>query len=188
MIAEQSKEQAKDIIVEIVRQAGGMLRNKTNLFKAFWRAHVAYAATTGRNLTEWPIVRMPNGPGIDKFHVLLGELVSAEVLAADQVEYNHGRSWGFVFRLVSDACPEMGAEAAEAVAQGVQYVDGKRAATVSEASHFHSRAWARAAEGAELDVFLDAMSPDEFEQMKAEATSRRKRLERAISCDVPPAS
>ena len=44
-----------------VRQADGF-RIKTNLFKAFYHAHLEFARTQPGYLSNWPIVHMPNGP------------------------------------------------------------------------------------------------------------------------------
>ncbi|MBP87557.1 MAG: hypothetical protein CMJ64_12665 [Planctomycetaceae bacterium] len=59
------KDRAKRIIIEIIRQADGSFERKTNLYKAFYHAHLKYAADNPGYLSKWPIVRMPRGPGID---------------------------------------------------------------------------------------------------------------------------
>ena len=51
---------------ELIRQsAGDRIEGKTRLFKAFYFAHLFYARSAVDYLTDWPIVRMPQGPGID---------------------------------------------------------------------------------------------------------------------------
>ena len=93
---------AKKIIVELVRQAGGQFQNKTNLFKAFWKAHLAYAANQPGYLSTWPIVRMPNGPGIDDFDTLLSEMLADGWLTIDEVPIGNFRA--MVFKLGQN-CP-----------------------------------------------------------------------------------
>lgn len=169
----RDKERAKAIIVEIVRQAGGRFRNKTNLFKAFWRAHVSYAESHLTALSDWPIVRMPMGPGIDKFNILLGELLTEGILEAEQVQ--HADFTGFVFHLLPGAPASLAADEIAAVKAGVAAVDGKSASDVSDDSHDRSRAWQMAADGAELDVFLDAIPEAEYRE-------REQRLRELALC------
>lgn len=76
---------AKKIIVEIIRQAGGKWIGKTKLYKAFYFAHLYYFESAPDYLSDWPIVRMPNGPGIDSGDELLRELAATGVLTRDFV-------------------------------------------------------------------------------------------------------
>src|SRR5437773_12483994 len=81
---------ARDIILEILRQAGGELP-KTLLFKAFWLAHLYHAKRTRGFLSAWPIVRMPYGPGIHQ-----GDSLLVELLHAGQIESRHVEKGPFV--------------------------------------------------------------------------------------------
>lgn len=148
---DQFRQEAKAVIVEIVRQAGGTLDNKTHLFKAFYHAHCLYAEQNPGYLTAWPIVRMPYGPGIDQADELLSELESEGVLVIEQV------GPGTRFHLIPSQSkyPEMGAAELSAIRQGVAQVDGKSAATVSDESHEASRSWNQGANGQRLNVYID---------------------------------
>src|SRR5579872_6868508 len=66
---------ARDVILEILRNTDGEWNGKTKLFKAFYFAHLYYANERPGLLTDWPIARMPQGPGIDKGDALLAGLV-----------------------------------------------------------------------------------------------------------------
>jgi len=157
---------AKKIIVELVRQAGGQFQNKTNLFKAFWKAHLAYAANSPGYLSTWPIVRMPNGPGIADFDYLLSEMLADGWLTIDETEVGNYRA--IVFSLGPAAPPPSLPEAAiEAIQTGVKAVDGKSATAVSDESHRQSRVWREAKDGEELDIYLDLMSDAERDQREA---------------------
>jgi hypothetical protein len=158
----RDKERAKAIIVEIIRQADGRFRNKTNLFKAFWQAHVVYAQSHLTSLSDWPIVRMPRGPGINRFDALLGELMQEGIVETEQVQ--QGNFTGFVFHLLPDTPSTLSPEEVAAVKAAVASVDGKTANHVSESSHEQSRAWQLAADGDELDVFLDVIPEDEYRE------------------------
>lgn len=169
MTRDIDRERAKTIIVEIIRRSGGSLKNKTNLFKAFWKAHVV-AAEQGRTLSHYPIVRMPNGPGIDRFDVLLGQLLSAGVV---QTETESGKYPSIIFMIADDTqfLSDLSGEDIEAVNAGVHFVNGRSAATVSQWSHELSRSWKLSKDGQELDIVLDAI-PETASQGREE--SRRK--------------
>jgi hypothetical protein len=163
------KERAKDIIVAIIREAGGTFTNKTNLFKAFWLAHVKYARSHCDSLSDWPIVRMPNGPGIDNFNALLGELMMENRVATKQVK--RGDFDAFQFKLTDGRKCGLDKRAMQAIKSGVASVVGRSAESVSDSSHKKSRSWRAASNGERLDVLLDAIPDDEYRE-------REKRLKR----------
>lgn len=158
---------AKKIIVELVRQAGGQFQNKTNLFKAFWKAHLAYAANNPGYLSTWPIVRMPNGPGIEDFDTLLGEMLEDGWLTIDEVQV--GQFWAMAFKLGPNCPPpSLPSGAIQAIKAGAEAVDGKTAAAVSDDSHRQSRVWREAKDGEELDIYLDLIPDDERARLEAD--------------------
>jgi len=166
-MATRDKERAKLIIVEIIRQAGGVLENKTNLFKAFWQAHLEFAKSRPGYLSTWPIARMPNGPGIDNFDLLLGELMAEGVLETDQIQ--KGEFEAFIFALTGQAPAgePLSPEAVEAVKKGVAFVEGKTATQISKVSHELSRSWNEAKDGEELNIYLDLIPDEEYQEQKA---------------------
>src|SRR5437867_367337 len=66
---------ARDVVLELVRDAGGEWVGKGKLSKAFYFAHLYYADERPGLLTDWPIARMPEGPAIHDGDTLLGGLV-----------------------------------------------------------------------------------------------------------------
>ena len=54
-----SREQAKDVLCQILVAAGGELKKKVALYKAFYFAHLYYWQTGEGTLTDYPIVHMP---------------------------------------------------------------------------------------------------------------------------------
>jgi len=165
----QDKERAKAVILEIIRQAGGKLHNKTNLFKAFYHAHLEYAKANRGYLSTWPIVRMPKGPGIDWCDRLLGELTSDGSLKIRQVK--RGNRYAFLFSLsgkrpAENTLPE---GSAEAIKRALARIDGKTADEVSGESH--RRAWESARNGEEMNIYLDLTESDSELQEKAESTA-----------------
>jgi hypothetical protein len=171
---------AKKIIVEIVRQAGGQFQNKTNLFKAFWKAHLAYAATQPGYLSTWPIVRMPNGPGIGDFDTLLGEMLEDGWLTIDEVQV--GPYWAMAFKL-GEHCPpsSLPAAAVAAIREGLQAVDGKTVAAVGDDAHRQSRVWREAKDGEELDIYLDLIDDEERAKLEADLAALKPAVDESYS-------
>jgi hypothetical protein len=161
---DQSK--AKQILLEIVRVAGGKLRNKTNLFKAFYFAHLYYAKDNPDYLSDWPIVRMPNGPGIDASERLIGDLVREGEIEVVTVPV--GPFVAQEYRLVNDSRPELSLGAIDAIRRGTQLVVGKDARSLSNLTHEYSRSWMNAANGEELNIYLDLLSDEEFQRSHEE--------------------
>jgi hypothetical protein len=158
------KELAKQIILEIIRQAGGVLNSKTRLFKAFYHAHVKFAETQPGYLSAWPIVRMPNGPGIDQSGMLLDELTTEGKIEAKPIL--HGNYVGLQFRVISDERQSdlLPAGAIDAISYGIHQIKGKSAKQVSDESHAMSRAWRGSRDGEELNIYLDSLSDEEYQK------------------------
>jgi hypothetical protein len=162
------KQLAKQIILEIIRQAGGVLKYKTRLYKAFYYAHLRFADTQPGYLSTWPIVRMPRGPGIHHFKDLILELVAEKKI---DIQIIHGKHKGYVFNLlpcelILDLLPK---GAGEAIAFGVQQIEGRTPTQTSEDSHLRSRAWGQAKDGEELNIYLDSLSEEEYQKNKKKA-------------------
>ncbi len=155
------RERAKRIIIEIIRQAGGTLENKTNLFKAFYAAHRSFAESQPGYLSHYPIVRMPNGPGIHAATSLLEELVASGFLEIDTIP--KGNFEAFCFR-VTDTAPtgDLTDAEIEAIQSGVKFVDGLTAGDASERSHEVSRSWNQAEDGDELNIYIDSLTDSEY--------------------------
>src|SRR5438034_9436388 len=75
---------AQQVILELIRQGKGEWVGKAKLFKAFYFAHLYYADERPGILTDWPIVRMPEGPGIHDSGTLFAELVREGYLTIDR--------------------------------------------------------------------------------------------------------
>lgn len=159
MSAANSREVAKAIILEIVRQSGGEFQNKTNLYKAFWRAHLSYARRNLGYLSNWPIVRMPQGPGIDACDHLLADMLANDWLKIGERQV--GNCTAMVLAL-GDSAPAstLNERQVAAVRDGVAAVKHKSARFVSDESHKDSRVWNEGKDGQALDIYLDLI-PDE---------------------------
>lgn len=167
MLNLQDKERAKDVIVAIIEEAGGVFDNKTNLFKAFFHAHVEFAAHQRGFLTTWPIVKMPNGPGIHNFNTLIGELIADGVLEMQSVQKGGRSAFRFLLTQPSSRPLDLPEGSHRAIQFGVKAVKGKWADTVSDESH--NRAWKAAKPGKEINICLDLVDDAEAVELSAEA-------------------
>lgn len=171
------KERAKEVICAIVRHAGGALTNKTNLFKAFYHSHLIYAEQHPGYLSDWPIVRMPKGPGIDNFDTLAGELMIEGKLHLKTVSV--GDFVAFQFQL-TDSCGESLLEAEElnAIAEGTDRVLGKTATQVSDESHL--RSWHSTPNGQEMNIYIDSIPEEEYQENKKRMAPMIERLDEIL--------
>jgi hypothetical protein len=151
---------AKKIIVEIVRQAGGQLRSKTDLFRAFWKAHLHYAANNPGYLSTWPIVRTPCGPAIADFDYLLSEMLSDGWLAVEDTQDGTDR---MLVLSLGSSCPPISLPpvAIEAIRQAAN-------AAASVELHRQSRVWLETKDGEEMDIYLDLIDDDERARLEAD--------------------
>lgn len=162
-------QRAKEIIAEIVRASpGGSISSKTRLYKAFYFAHLYYAKDQPDYLSDWPIVRMPYGPGIDGSDELIREMADEGTINAVS-RFDGGPFPSNEYRIAeSKKTPStlLSLEAISAIQKAVAFVQDKSSAELSTLTHERSRAWQEAADGEILDVYIDLMSDDEYERYK----------------------
>ena len=170
------KNRAKQIIAEIVRLHGGEIPTKTSLFKAFYFAHLYYAKEAPGYLSDWPIVRMPNGPGIHEADSLLDEMVAEGTLSMRQTRI--GPYDALCYRLKKNTIPEgLSLEEIEAIKAAVDFVKDKSASELSSITHEFSRSWRLAADGDELNIYID-LEPEEQYLLRMRAFDK---LDQAIT-------
>jgi hypothetical protein len=172
----REQDRAALVVYEIVRQNGGTFQNKTNLFKAFWKAHLNYTRKHGGYLTGWPIVRMPNGPGIGDFDIVLGKLLSEGLIRCEEATV--GQFAAFVFEISKDSSPpfSLTANEIEAIREAVQETANKSATSVSKESHDASRTWRDAKDGDELNIYLDLVPDEQYADRKRQMDATVKEL------------
>lgn len=168
-MSEKDRERAKRVIAEIVRQSpGDELIGKTRLFNAFYLAHLYYATECKDYLTEWPIVKMPNGPGIDRFSSLIAELIQEGAIETGttrvgpyQATVYRAIGWGLEVHLPQAAV--------SAIRKSIEFVNGKTGAQLSDITHEFSRSWNEAEQGEEQSIYLDVLSEEDYqaEQLRA---------------------
>ena len=169
---------AKDIIVELIRQAGGMFEGTTRLYKAFYFAHLFYFESSGRMLSDWPIVRMPGGPGIDRGASILRALQDDGVLvksARPKGPYNET-----VYRLLSEVETDLDLAGRIAIKDACTFVENKTAETLSSLTHEWSRSWNHADSGEELNIYLDLLSDEDYELQLSQLQESQEAIKAAL--------
>ena len=171
------RDRAKKVIAEIICQAGGELTATTRLYKAFYFAHLYYSETAPGYLSDWPVVKMPNGPGIDACGELVGELAAAGILTTDHVPIGPFRA--VRYRLAEATLPgePLSDEAIRAIQRAVQLVEDKTTTELSDMTHEFSRSWNTAEHGQELDIYIDLIPDDEFENRQASLDKMQAAME-----------
>jgi Protein of unknown function (DUF4065) len=167
---------AKRVIAAMVKHAGGTFTGKTRLFKAFYIAHLLYAEQQRGYLTNWPIVRMPHGPGIDGGDELIAELELSGILELHKVPEG---PWSTTrYRLTGDerGGDKLSSAETRAIKQAVEFVRKKTASELSELTHEHSRSWIGARDGQPLDIYIDMIPDDEFERREREIDAVHREL------------
>ncbi len=160
-------ERATRVILELIRQADGdSIEGKTRLFKAFYFAHLYYALDNSDYLTEWPIVRMPNGPGIDNFDELMAQLVSDKLIEIQPCMTGPYKSSRYVATSLANKQAELSPPEIAAINKAVGYVTGKSCTDLSEITHEHSKTWNDGKNGEELPIYLDLLSDSDYKAAK----------------------
>lgn len=164
----RDEHRAQQVILHILHVAYEQKRelNKTQLFKAFYAAHLNYAKVSPRVLSNWPIVRMPNGPGIDDFDALMSG-IGSKIMSRTEAT---GPYMATLYTLANRMEPTLDDIEMTAVNDATDWVLGRSAAELSELTHERSRSWQQGKDGDELDIYIDIESDQEYE-----ARERRKR-------------
>lgn len=163
---------AKAVLLEAALAAGREGIQRTNHYKVFWLAHLFHMLSAGTLLTQWSIVKMPQGPGVDQGQALLDELEAEAMLVVGQ------RAKGPYLSMPASV-PRERLERAEAVVrehlspqeresihEALACVGPDDASTASRWSHKVSRSWKAAELGQTLDIFADLYVDDiEFSEL-----------------------
>lgn len=159
------RELAKEIILEIVRASGGKLDGSTRLYKAFLIAHLFCYRDSSRLLSDWPIVHMPNGHGIDEGEMLLRELVAEGRLQTSTHWVGPFRETRFM--VAKDGADHaLGGDERRAIRKTARFVKGKSGKELSDLVHEHSRSYKQGKSGEELNIYIDILSDEEYDAQR----------------------
>ena len=175
---------AKQVIVELIRAAGGEWTGKTKLYKAFYLAHLFFAESEPGYLTNWPIVRMPNGPGVDSGDELLSELALCGVLARKGTKT--GPYPTTTYRLMKKRPPgeKLSKAALAAISAAVEFVQTRNATELSDLTHEFSRFWNTARDGQTLNIYIDQIDEGEFDEREQALDALNRDLVAAWKSDT----
>jgi hypothetical protein len=148
----------RQVIMEILRNAPNGI-NRTKLYKSFYLAHLVYTDTAPGILTNWPIVHMPQGPGISDSWKLLDDLAES----------------GYLSREFSDDGLYR-----ECIYRATVYVLPKTATEISRITHEDSRSWIEGVSGQELEIYTDLIDDDEYSRRDAQLSSLESQLDAAL--------
>ncbi|KAL8814469.1 MAG: hypothetical protein Q9191_008546 [Dirinaria sp. TL-2023a] len=174
---DDTRQQAKELVCTIIAVTGGELHKKVALFKAFYYAHLFYWQEHQEALTDHPIVRMPQGPGIDDHTSILRELEGEARIEIRREPY--GPYQEYVYKLKSPFTIDPGSPHHTAVERAVKWVQGKSAMELSEEAHDYSRSWQIGQDGQELNIYIDLLDDAEYVEM-----NRRLRASEEMVNDV----
>ncbi|HET6384821.1 MAG TPA: hypothetical protein VFJ58_15620 [Armatimonadota bacterium] len=165
---------AKGLIRDLIAAAGGCLKGSVRLYKTFYIAHLMYWRYGPGVLTAYPIVHMPEGPGIDQGPALLKELADEGKIRVD-IEFD-GPYPEYTYRLQTKPRSFDRSDPRDrSVIEAVQWAGAHSAAQLSEITHEHSRSWKLTKSGEELDIYLDVLTDEEYQNIKS-TTAEMKQL------------
>lgn len=157
------RDQAKQLICDIIAAAGGRLVGKVRLHKAFYYAHLYYWQRGTGVLTSYPVVRLPFGPAFDDGPRLLAELQSEGKLRVSSQP--HGPYKESVFELTQPFQVDPTTVRFQVIEEAVERVKSKSAVELSEETHLYSRSWQDGQMGRELDIYLDLLDDLEIQRI-----------------------
>lgn len=164
MAKSSEREKAKQVICGIILASHNRLVGKTKLFKAFYAAHLFYWRDNKGTLTNYPIVRMPHGPGIHEGDTLLKELENDGRIRTSRNLDGPYPEW--VFETVKAVKFNPADPGFQAIEQAAKWIENKSAAELSQETHENSRSWNKSSEGEILNIYLDLLDESEYEKVQ----------------------
>ena len=172
------KQRAARVLLEIIRQSqGDKIVGKTRLVKAFHLAHLYYAHGSVDYLTDWPIVKMPHGPGIDDFDLVISELANAGAVTVEHIRVGPYPAEAYQATAKTYLNEALSGDEVTAIRDAAEFIADKSGAQLSDITHEYSRTWNNADLGQEMPIYLDLLSESDYES----AIEKSKALEDQIS-------
>ncbi len=173
------KEQAKEVICLILAAAGGELKKKVALYKAFYYAHLYYWRESEGTLTDYPIVRMPQGPGIDDAKNLLEELETEGRIRICKEQYGPYHEYAYALKQPYTIDPNDARY--RAIEKAVEFVKDRSTAELSQITHDYSRSWQQAANGEELNIYIDLLEEEEYAALRQRLSQTEEMVNRVFA-------
>ncbi len=174
------KTTAHQVILELLRNAQGEWVGKKKLFKAFYFAHLYYAEEQPGILTDWPIARMPEGPGIDQSGKLFRELISQGLLTVDIVHEGPFPEYRYRLTEKGTTFPPVAEDARKAITEAAEFSLPKRGDELTQITHERSRAWREGKDGEILDIYIDIIPEEEYEEERKKLPLLEQTMKEAL--------
>jgi len=175
-----AREDAQRVVLDLIRTAGGSWDGKTRLSSAFYLAHLYYAAKEPGILTDWPIARTPQGPGIHHLSTLLRGLVRNGYLSAERTQEGPYPEYRYRVTQKAEAEAALPEDARTAIQAAATFATSKTAAELSQLTRERSRSWIEGKDGALLDIYIDLVPDDEYEQEQHKLAELDRQLTTAL--------
>ena len=159
------REEAKRLILQIVAIAGGRLDGTSRLNKAFYAAHLIYWKEQHGVLTDYPIVKLDNGPGIDDYLGLIDELVAEGNL--DAVSETRGPYEQTTLILKTPVVIDPRDSKFDSIRRAVDWVNAYTTPELSRITHDRPSYRNQPRIGHEQAIYLDVLSDDEYDRVRA---------------------
>ena len=151
---------AEEVLLDIIAVRGGRFESKTLLYKAFYLAHLYYWEAQEGVLTKYPVVHMPEGPGLERGDDLISGLILSGRITKDVDEYGPFRTECFTLVDARPVDPRNPRQAA--IRKALDFIGTKTARQVCDEIHERSKSWKRGHSGDELPIYLDVFTDEEL--------------------------
>src|SRR5438105_2010847 len=123
---------AQRVVLDLIRSAGGSWDGKTRLSSAFYLAHLYYAGKEPGILTDWPIARTPQGPGVHQLSTLLRGLVKNGYLTTERTLEGPYPEYRYRLTQKAEAEPALPEDARTAIQAAASFATSKTATELSQ--------------------------------------------------------
>jgi hypothetical protein len=166
----------------------GLTREAINYL--FWLAHLYYARNNPGYLTTWPIIRKPWGVQLRDDVALLRDLTEQELVRTEQMEIG---PFPVILYCRNDKAEEsdLPAKAVHAIQLAIQLGLGFPLGFAVPYflplpfyrawPTFHSRAWRDTPDGEEMDIYLDLIPEELYEEQRHQLESLKQGVEDLFS-------
>jgi hypothetical protein len=175
------REAAKALILKILAISGGELEAESRLNKAFYAAHLLYWKKHKGVLSDYPVVKLPNGPGVDRLREIL-----AELQAEGRIEIVKGVKGPYpqtTVRLRAVVQVDPSAPEFDSIRKAVSWVRHRSTRKLAELTHDRP-SYDGTRIGYEQAIYLDLLSEEEFETVSESCAAADAAFRAALSGDT----
>jgi hypothetical protein len=151
---------AEEVLLDILAVRGGRFAGKTLLYKTFYLAHLYFWEENDGVLTQYPVVHMPEGPGIDQGDDLIAGLIGTGRLKREVASDGPYREE--VFELLQARPVDPSNPVQHAIRLALDFIGTRNARELCDEIHKRSTAWKRGHSGDELPIYLDVFTDEEL--------------------------